>query len=182
MAPELPSDVVDEAERLTRLAHAAVDEAEREAYRERRGSLLAEHGFAARLREDEDGRTLICYPDEWFVDGKIRRERIDDIDRAVEVSLSGAGEEEDWEAVETHNRALAERVEREHGPVHGATAHAFADFMGNHYIRRIETAGAAVRREFREEYFVRNAWPSDDQLEALETSLELLFTAAHEEA
>jgi hypothetical protein len=37
---------------------------------------------------------------------------------------------------------------------------------------------ADERREFREEYFVRNAWPSAEQRSAIEQSLSLTFDAA----
>ena len=102
-----------------------------------------------------------------------------DTDRAVERSLSGVGSD-DWETVEAHNRAVAERVRAEHGEVHGGNAHAFADFMSNHYVKRVETATPEEREEFREEYLPRNAWPTEAQREAVERSLRLVEKVAVE--
>ena len=171
----LPDAVVETAERLTRLARDAVDENEAGAYRERRERVLSAHGYTARVRSEDHGQVLVLHPEEWVRDGVVRVERVDDVGRAVEVPLDGAGDPEEWDEVEAHNRALAEAVEAEHGSVHGANAHAFADFMGNHYARRIDRATARQVREFTEEYFPRNAWPTADQREAVERSLELLF-------
>ncbi|MFQ3318249.1 MAG: hypothetical protein ACI8UR_000397 [Natronomonas sp.] len=174
----LPENVAERADRLTRLARDAVDENERDAYLEERAELLAEHGFAARLREDDTSETLVLHPEEWLEDGVVQIERIDDTDRAVERSLSGVGDAADWDAIEAHNRAIAERVREEHGEAHGETAHDFADFMSNHYAKRIEAATPAEKREFRTEYFPRNAWPTDEQLEVVEQSLRLIENAA----
>ena len=175
---ELPVEVADEAERLTRLARAATDPNERAARRERRDDRLAEHGFTARVREESDGDVLVCYPSEWLVDGTIRIERIEDTDRAVERRLSGSGDPDDWEALARHNNRVAERVADRHGSVHGTNARVFADFMSNHRARRVETATDDDRAEFRTEYFVRNAWPTDDQRAAVETSLSLVADVA----
>lgn len=175
---ELPEGVVDRAERLTRLMREAVDPAEREAYRTDRQELLAEYGYTARVREDDDGETLVCHPAEWTEDGVVQVERIDDTDRAAEVTLSGTGDGGDYDTVAEHNRAVAETVREKHGDVHGATAEAVADFMSNHYAKRIEAASEAEREEFRTEYFPRNAWPSDEQRERLEQSLDVIFDVA----
>ena len=174
----LPDDVVDRAATLTRRAREAVDPAEREAYLEERADLLAAQDYAARVREEDTGETLVLHPEEWLEDGVVQVERIEDTDRAVEVTLSGTGSEADWDDVEAHNRTVADRVAAEHGAPHGETAHAFADFVSNHYAKRIEETTPAERAEFREEYFPRNAWPSDEQREALERSLELVLESA----
>ena len=176
----LPDDVVDRAATLTRRAREAVDPNEREAYLAERAALLSDHGYTARVREEDTNETLVLHPEEWLADGVVQVDRIDDTGRAVEVTLSGTGSEDEWDAVEAHNRAVAERVADEHGEVHGATAHAFADFMSNHYAKPIERATPGERAEFREEYFPRNAWPSDEQREAVERSLELVVEAAEE--
>ena len=175
---EIPDSVVERAATLTRRARKAVDENERAAYLEERAELLGAHGYTARVREEDTNETLVLHPETWLEDGVVRVERIDDTDRAVEVTLSGTGSGDDWDAVEAHNRAIAETVAAEHGEVHGETAHAFADFMGNHYAKPIEAATPAERAEFRTEYFPRNAWPSDEQREALERSLELIVETA----
>jgi hypothetical protein len=171
----LPESVVEEAERLTRLARDAVDENEAAAYRDRRETLVSAHGYTARRRSGDHGEVLVLHPSDWVEDGAVRVEYVDDVSRAVEVPLNGTGDPDEWDEVEAHNRALAESVAAEHGEVHGANAHAFADFMGNHYARPVERATERQVREFTEEYFPRNAWPSEAQREALDESLSLLF-------
>jgi hypothetical protein len=171
---DLPREAVAAAERLTRLARRAVDDAEAAAYERDREERLAEHGFTARIRESDD--TLVLHPTEWLDGDTARMDRIEDTDRAVELSLSGSGDPESWDEVETHNAAVVERVAERAGEVHAANARAFADFMGNHYARQVETATAAELAEFLTEYFPRNAWPSDEQRDAVEQSLEHVFT------
>lgn len=192
---ELPEDVIQRAERLTHLARDAVDDAEADAYREDRDELVADHDFRARVREGDTGETLVLHPDEWVervapeeqrgeggdtAEVRIRTDRIEDTDRAVEVSLSGPGDPDDWESVEEHNRRIAETVGREHGEVHGDNAAAFADFMGNHYARPVESATNAEVEEFLGEYFPRNVWPTEKQRTVVEESIDLVFEAADE--
>jgi hypothetical protein len=172
----LPRSVVDEAERLTRLARRAGDPGEAAACERRRDALLAEYGFEARLREGDD--TLVCYPSEWLVDGVVRLGRVEDTDRAAEVPLSGPGDEDEYDAVEAHNAALVARVAEAAGPVHAANARAYADFLGNHYLKRVEDATAGELREFVDEYYPRNAWPSTAQRAALAESLALVYEEA----
>jgi hypothetical protein len=174
---ELPEEAIAEAERLTRGARAATDPDEAAACRERRSSLLAEYGFTARVRT-EDRDTLVLYPDEWVEEGTVRPDRIENLDRGVERPLEGPGEPEDWAAIEAHNRNLAAAVAEEHGPVHGANAHALADFASNHYAKPIQELTESERAEFLAEYFPRNAWPSDDQKAVVEQSLGLVFETA----
>jgi hypothetical protein len=176
MANELPDDLIDEAERLTRLARDVPSPDEAAAHRDRRDELLAEHGYTARYREDDD--TLVLNPADWFEDGVARTDRMDDLSRAVEVSLSGAGADDEWQAVETDNAELVERVGEKHGAVHAANARAFADFLGNHYTRRVEDASGHEVAEFLTEYYPRNAWPTAEQKAVVEESVELLFDAA----
>jgi hypothetical protein len=176
---ELPDEIVTEAVRLTRLGRAAVDPGERTACEREREALLAGYDFTARVREEDD--TLVCHPAEWVADGEVQFERIEDTDRAVEVPLTGAGDDDAWEDVEAHNAGLVASVEDEHGAVHAANARAFADFMGNHYASRIEHASADQLREFVDDYFRRNAWPSEAQRAVLDESLRLLFDVADAE-
>lgn len=181
---ELPGNVVAEAERLTRLAREAVDDAEAAAYREERADLLADHGFTGRVRDDDPGETLVLHPEEWVepIDGergdgdrKIRTDRIEDIDRAVEVSLSGPGDPDEWDAVDEHNREVVARVREAHGAAHGENAAAFADFMSNHYAKPVEAATDDEIAEFLTEYYPRNVWPSENQREIVEETVELVL-------
>lgn len=193
----LPESVVDEAARLTRLAHRAEDANDARSHRDRRDRLLARHGYRAHVRRDDGGLggaradgdrvearpdrparrgervVLVCYPAEWIDGETVDPAQIEDVSRAIERPLSGPGEKA-WPTVESHNRTVADRIADEHGEVHGATAHAFADFMGNHHARRVDEATAAQIAEFRDEYLPRNAWPTDDQLAVLEESIELI--------
>lgn len=177
-AETLPADVVDDIERLTRLARATRDEHEAAQYAQRRDELLSAHEFTARIREEADGDVLVCHPERWLADGVIRTDRIEDVSRAVEVPLEGAEDPEDWAAVDEHNRAIARTVRDTHGEVHGANATALADFVSNHYAKSIESLTAAELEEFREEYFVRNAWPTDRQRAVIDESIRLVFETA----
>ena len=177
---ELPERTVERVERLTRLARDAVDDAEAAAYREERAKLLAEHDFTARVREDDAGETLVLHPEEWTEDGTIRTGRIEDTGRAVEVSLSGPDDPDEWDAVDEHNREVAARVREAHGDVHGDNAEAFADFMSNHYARPVESATSDEIAEFLSEYFPRNAWPSDEQRAVVDDSIEFVLETGGE--
>jgi hypothetical protein len=172
----LPDDVVDEAERLTRLARRVGDPAEAAAYEAERDRLLADHGFIARVREADD--TLVCYPAEWVEDGTVQFDRIEDTTRAAEVTLSGPGDDP-WDEVEMHNAAVVERVHEaaaEDAAVHAANARALADFAGNHYAKRVDNLTESEVAEFRAEYYPRNAWPSDRQRALLSASLSVVET------
>ncbi|KDE57246.1 rnhA operon protein [Halostagnicola sp. A56] len=177
----LPREAIDDAERLTRLARNAIDDEETAAYEAERETLLEDHEYTARVRTEDDD-VLVLHPKEWHDEdaGVIRTDRIDDLERAVEIPLEGAGDPDDWEAVDAANRALVEDVRAAHGEVHGDNAALLADFMGNHYAKPIESATVAELSEFRTEYVVRNAWPSDEQRDALERSIELVFETAGE--
>lgn len=197
----LPDDTIAEAERLTRLAREAdqreaserasgegrpasreaVDPNEAAAHRRRRDELLAEHGYTARVRSEDTDDVLVLHPVDWLDDeGTVRIERIDDVEDGIEVPLSGPGDTDDWDATEAHNRSVADRVADRHGEVHGQTAHAFADFMSNHYAKPVERATPAEVREFLEEYFPRNAWPTDEQRAVVEESVDLVRETARE--
>jgi len=145
-------------------------------YRKRRDELAAEHGYVPRVREEDD--TLVLYPDEWMDGDTVRVDRIEDTDRAVEVSLSGPGDAGRYRAVAAYNDAVAEAVAEREAAVHARTAEAFAAFMSNHYVRRVDEAGPETRAEFREEYLVRNGWPTDEQLAVVEESLSVIESVA----
>ncbi len=174
----LPPHVVDTVERLTKRARNAVDERELQVYRERRGDILDEYEYRARIR-DEERAVLVLYPEEWVEDGTVRPEHIEDIDRGIERPLEGVGDGS-WEAVESHNSELVKAVHRAHGPVHGANVRALADFAGNHYLKPIEDLTGEELTQFLEEYYPRNAWPSKDQRSVVETSIEYAFELSEE--
>ncbi len=178
----LPPSVIDEAERLRRLERNATDEGEAMAYADRRATLLARYDFTDRVRSDDGEEVLVLHPTAWHDPNEevIRTDRIEDLSRAVEILLDGPGDPENWDALEAENRALARSVADEHGGVHGATAEALADFMSNHYAKPITSASRAELEEFRTEYFVRNAWPTEEQKRLLEDSLERVFETAGE--
>lgn len=172
----LPASVLEEAERLTRLARNATDPDEREAYRDRRGRILQEYDYRARVREADD--TLVCHPDAWMDDGTVRTERIEDRSNAVEITLAGPGDPDDWAALDERNRALVDRVRAVHGPVHAANADRFADFMGNHCAKRLTAATGPEIERFLGEYYVRNAWPEPRERAVVVESIERLFDVA----
>jgi hypothetical protein len=181
--PDVPAAAVDEAERLTRLAREAesaeptpeIEEAA-DQYRERRDALAAEYGYTARIRDEDDA--LVLYPDEWMDDGTVQLDRVEDTDRAVEVSLSGPGDADRYREVAAYNEAVAEEVAEREADVHARTAETFAAFMSNHYVRPVDDATPGMRAEFREEYLVRNGWPTDDQLDAVDESLSVIESVA----
>ena len=167
-----PEGVVEEAERLTRLAREAAVEEAAAAYRERRDGIVSDHDFTARVRGEDD--TLVLYPEEWVEDGVVQFEQIEDTDRAAEVSLSGPDHGAEWETVEAANQAIVDAVESAHGPDHAANVRAFADFMSNHYVKRVDDATEAEREEFLTEYYQRNAWPSEAQESIVAKSVDLV--------
>ncbi|WP_226041815.1 rnhA operon protein [Natrinema sp. DC36] len=177
---ELPREAVDEVERLTRLERTAVDENEIEAYESRRDELLDEHDFTSRIRDDDGDDVLVLHPEEWHEDGVIRTDRIEDIDRAVEIPLEGTENPDDWEAVDEHNRDLVAAVRADHGDVHGDNAAMLADFAGNHYAKPMDELTGDELAEFQSEYVVRNAWPTEKQQNVLAESIELVFETATE--
>ena len=181
--PDVPAEAVDEAERLTRLAREAESaeptpeiEAAADQYRERRDALAAEYGYTVRVRDEDD--TLVLYPDEWMDDGTVRLDRVEATERAVEVSLSGPGDADRYREVAAYNEAVAEAVAEREAAVHARTAETFAAFMSNHYVRPVDDATPAIRAEFREEYLVRNGWPTDEQLAAVDESLSVIESVA----
>ena len=170
---ELPPEIIDQAERLTRRARAAVDQNEATAYRERREELLAEYEFTARIREDEHA-VLVIHPEEWVEEGTVHPERIEDIDRGIERPLEGPGNPDDWESVSEYNETLAAEIEDDYGREHGANARALAEFMSNHYAKPIEDVTDEELAEFLTEYYPRNVWPTDDQKAVVEESVQLV--------
>ncbi|GAB7010061.1 DUF7108 domain-containing protein [Halorubrum trueperi] len=174
--PDVPVEVVGEAERLTRLARETEDAEAAAFYRERRDELVTDHDYVPRLREEDD--TLVLYPGEWMDDGTVRLDRIETTERAVEVSLSGPGDADRYREIAAYNDAIAEAVGEEAADLHADTAERFAAFMSNHYVRAVDDATPEMRAEFREEYLPRNGWPTDEQLAAVDESLSVVEETA----
>ncbi|MFB6087295.1 MAG: rnhA operon protein [Haloarculaceae archaeon] len=175
-----PERVVEEAERLTRLARDAAVDAEAAAYREDRDSMLADHDYTARVREDDTRDVLVLHPAEWVEDGTIRPDRIENVDRGIELPLSGPGEGDDWAEIDAYNREIVATVREEHGDDHAANVTALADFMGNHYAKPIDGATREELEEFLTDYYRRNAWPTPEQRDVVEKSVRLAFEAVDE--
>jgi len=173
---QLPTPVIEDALRLTRWAHR-VDGEEAAQYRDRRDRLLDAHGYTARVRGDDDPPTVVLHPADWLVDGTVQLDRIEDTDDAIERPLTGGGTA-DYDAAAAANEAIVATVAATAAPVHADTAAAFATFMENHRARRLDTATADDIREFLEEYFPRNAWPTDDQERVVCRSLRYTLEAA----
>lgn len=170
---ELPESVLSEVTRLTRLARRTADDAEADAYRQHRDDLLAEYGYTARVRDADD--VLVCHPAEWLEDGTVVLDRVDDVDRGVELSLGGPGDDRSWEAVRDRNEEVVAAIETAHDTVHAENARALATFANNHYAKPIGDLTAAELREFRTDYFRRNAFPTDEQKAALDASIRLVY-------
>ena len=178
MTPDtVPEETETRVEQLTRRARVAADEREAAAYREEREQLLAEHGYTARVREG-DRAVLVLHPAEWVEEGTVHPDRIDDVDRGIEIPLEGPGEDVEWETVAAHNHEVAETVREDHGPVHGANADAFVEFCNNHYAKQVEKLSPQEREEFLTEYYPRNVWPTDEQQAVVEESVSLAVEAA----
>jgi hypothetical protein len=175
-----PPAVIDAAERLTHLAREAHSAEEAATYRADRDDRLAEHGYTCRVRAEDTSDVLVLHPADWVEEGTVHTDRIADLDRGIEVALSGPGESEDWAVVEADNRALVEAVRTTYGDVHGDNAAALADFLGNHYAKPVASATRAELREFLVDYYPRNAWPTDEQRAIVEESVQLVFEAAGE--
>lgn len=173
---EIPEGVLDDVVSLSQKAIQAVDQQEISAYQQRRDDLLAPFGYTCRIRTDNDGEVLVCYPKEWLDGDTINIDKMDDLTQAIERPIFDSPSERNFSEIEQHNRAIASGIAKDHGPIHGTTASAFADFMSNHYKQRIEEATVTEFEEFRTEYFPRNAWPSDVQKRVLDETIQLLKT------
>lgn len=174
---DLPEEVLDRVEQLTRRARETPDANEAAAYRSEREELLDDYGYVARVRgadEDEaDRAVLVCHPDEWVEDGTARLDRIEDTERAIERPLEGPADA-DWEAVAAWNEAIVDAVAEEYGHPHAETARALADYAHNHHATTIDRLSETHLERFREDYFPRNAWPTDEQVASLEESIRIV--------
>lgn len=173
---EIPDFALREIVQLTKQATVENDDE----LRKRRAELARQFGFRVRVRRDEAARIVVLYPREWVEGGTVVIDRIDDIDRAIEIPLFTGQSDAKWEQIEQFNRRVVERVKDQYGGVHGENAATFADFVGNHLAKRISEVTQSEIDEFRSEYFVRNAWPSDRQEQEIERSLELIYSEVNQ--
>ncbi len=122
---------------------------------------------------------LVLYPEEWRDGDVVRTDRIEDVSRAIEVSLEGgrSGRLECRRRTQPRTRRAGRQAPRRRPR---ANASALADFVGNHYAKRIESLTGPELSEFCTEYFVRNAWPSPAQRDVVEESIELVYETADE--
>ena len=174
----LPEVVCERVLKLTRRARRARSESDRQAALATRDRLLEEHGYYARLREDDAGPVLVCYPQAWREGGTVDPDAIESLDAAVELPLTGSDTDASWEIVESINREIADHVAETYGPVHGATAAAFARYLSSHHSMEITDATVAQIEEFRAEFFPRNAWPEPEQWAVINRSLKLMLRCA----
>jgi hypothetical protein len=179
-ADPLPESVIERAVSLTRRAQETVDSNATNAYESERDKLLAEHGYRSRIRTSDD--TLVLYPSTWIENGDLDLESIDDTNQAVERSLGGVDTDASWEHVEELNAEVVERIRENYANHHVKNIRAFADFMGNHYLKQVTDATSAERDEFVTEYYPRNVWATETQAAALEESLALLEAVTEEQS
>ncbi|MFB6187930.1 MAG: rnhA operon protein, partial [Halobacteriaceae archaeon] len=151
-------------------------------YKQRRRELLDRFDYEFHLRSTENETVLVCYPSAWMDNGIVDIEAIDDRDKAIERNLNSTHSEKDWETIYTINNEIATDVKESYGKIHGQTATAFSEFMSNHRMAPIWNATANDIIEFLQEYFVRNAWPTDAQSAVVNRSLRYTIEMAQERA
>lgn len=179
MAEELPLAIREEILQLAREERTSPFDG-RKTLRAEREKLLTEYGFSSRFREDEGGVVLVCFPTSWLKDGKLDRESVSDLDRAVELPITGSDDPATWREIARENERIAEAVNNRHGETHGKNAASFADFMNNHRARPIHRATEDDIAEFLTDYFPRNVWPSPEQKHAIDESIRLAMIIAED--
>jgi len=156
-------DWVDDAVRLTRVALSGVDGA-----REERDAVAEDRGYEARERDDG---TLVLYPQAWRrPDGTVDLDGFD-ADDAYEIPLEGGDYDEAYDA----NDPVLERFESEESDVHASNVRYFVEFCENHHAVAVENATVDHVEEFLGDYYVRNVWASEEEREAVDESLRILF-------
>lgn len=170
----IPEDIVDKSISLTLRSRNITDENTSEELLKKRDNMLKRYDYTARVREEDD--TLVLYPSNWLnkEGGKINLREIEDTGNAVEVSLSGPNKDANWEDIEKANSRIVSKVRDEYTDAYAANIRAFADFMGNYYLKKVTEATQEEKTEFKEEYYPRNVWPTEEQLSSLEDSIDIL--------
>ena len=174
MLTDTEDELIDRIVELSRQIISEVDQTAIKSLEERRDRLLEHLPYRVYIRSDTDEPVLVLYPESWIHDGIVDPDRIDSIDEAIERPLSSTVTEDDWADIHRHNMSIAKEVADRFGPVHGANIQALASFLSNHYLTRIEDINSAQLREFRDEYFVRNAWPTVEQKVVLDRSIKIV--------
>lgn len=139
----------------------------------KRDNILEEYNYVARVRQEDD--TLVLYPKGWLdEEGKVDLSIIEDTNRAIERSLGGVDKNADWDEIEKQNSKIVSQIHEDYSEEHAKNVRAFADFMGNYYLKKITEATEDEKKQFKNEYYVRNVWSGSEQESILEESLELL--------
>ena len=129
--------------------------------------IVGDAGYRWRMREADS--TMVCVPITWFEDEVIVPERVDTADAIeIECAPSAAG----YDAVAAANAEVAAAVGAAYGAAHGENAAIIARFMTAHLRRPIASMTEADRVAF-SEFYLRNAWPSDDAKEVIDQSVKI---------
>jgi hypothetical protein len=165
----LPSSVQEKVVSLTRRSRRESNDN----HLNRRDQILDKYDLEARVRDEDD--TLVIYPTEWIdSNGNIDFSEVDDKNNAIEISLSGPNKDADWEEVYQYNMRIVSRVRDEFGDVHAKNIEEFGEFLANHYLKKITEATEEEKKDFMNEFFVRNVWSTDKQESVLDDSLEIV--------
>lgn len=142
--------------------------------RRERDAIAERHGYGVRLRDADD--VLVCYPLDWLDDGTVDLDSVEDLDRAVEVSLGGGSD--DVADVRDANDAVVEPVLEEADDAVGYDAAAFAEYCENHHRARLGEVSRTQVERFLEEYYPRNVWPPDGAEDRVEEALRRVLDRA----
>lgn len=163
----LPDDVIDKVVYMTKRSR---DES---SLVDKRDEILRQYDYRARVRDEDD--VLILYPEDWINENKnVDPKDIESIDSAFEIPLSGSRDNADWDEVERINSNIVDSIREEHGEIHGDNTREFADFMGNHKLKKIPNMTEEDKMEFLEYYFPRNVWATDEQESSVEQSMDII--------
>lgn len=179
MPPDFDPDLVERIAELTRQVRRA-DGPEADRIERIREGFLDVMDAHVHVREDDTGTVLVVYPADWRAGDTVEPDHIDDPTRAVEVPLEGVAGDDAWSAVMDYNTTIVDQVTERHGPVHGANAEALATYLGNHHLRRIDEVTEEELRDFLDEYYPRNVWPTDEEAAVVRQSVRLTREAADE--
>lgn len=176
MPDSIPDSVVDKAVSLTHRSRREDDSS----FKDKRDEILSEHNYNARVRDEDD--VLVLYPTDWLDENRnVHPEHVESFDKAVEIPLSGSRDDANWEEVEKVNSEVVKTIREKYGDTHGDNAREFADFMGNHRLKKIPNTTEQDKEEFLEHYFQRNVWATDEQESVVEESLQIITDVIKDE-